>query len=88
MLFVRNVGQLSADSLLSHFKKYGEVQKVTIPKDITGEPKGFAFVTFDSVAEAKCAAFNGNEAEVRLKLLMLYCLYDNIFKVFTDLQRS
>ena len=64
-LFVQNVGQLSEESLSSYFTKYGNVQKVKIAMDRnTNRPRGFAFVTFETVAEARLAVSEGNEAEV------------------------
>ena len=64
-LFIHNVGDVSEDSLSSHFKKYGNVQQVRIVKDReTGRPRGFAFVTFDSADEARLAVDDGSEAEV------------------------
>ena len=64
-MFVKNVGNLSAESIFSHFTKYGEVEKVTIAKDPkTGISRGFAFVKFFSLAEAKYAVNDGNETEV------------------------
>ena len=69
-LIINDIGQLSKERLWSHFKKYGEIQRVYIPKyRDTGAPRGFAFVTFDSVAEAQCAVSDTCELEVRLTFL-------------------
>lgn len=65
-LFVQNVGDLSENSLFSHFMKYGQIQRVNIARSVeTGESRGFAFVDFETVSEAKSAVAAGNEAEVR-----------------------
>ena len=77
-LFVSNVGQLSEDSLYSHFEKFGTVQRVKIATDReTGESKGFAFVTFDTVDEAKSAVNGGSEAEVSNNNIFCY-IYTNV----------
>lgn len=70
-MFVRNVNQLSEESLCTFFKKFGNVKNVNIAKDVkTGNPRGFAFVTFESVAEASLAVSDGDEAEVSDEMLI------------------
>ena len=64
-LRISNVGQLSGNRLFTHFKRYGNIQRINIVKDHkTGERKGTAFIKFDSVAAATAAGQDGNEAEV------------------------
>ncbi|TVU04722.1 hypothetical protein EJB05_47853 [Eragrostis curvula] len=54
------VGGLSpstgAEDLRSHFRRYGEVTSICLPKDrITGRPRCFAFVQFSRPRDAACA---------------------------------
>jgi RNA recognition motif-containing protein len=51
------VGGITGDmDLHSHFRRFGEVTDVCLPKDrITGRPRCFAFVQFSRPIEAACA---------------------------------
>lgn len=64
-LYVGNLSfKTSEDELRSHFGQYGTVTDVYVAMDkMTGRPRGFAFVTMASDAEAKAAAekINGTD---------------------------
>lgn len=64
-LYVGNLSpQTSELDLRTFFAGHGTVSDVSIPKDhLTGEPRGFAFITLGSDEEMKAAriALNGKE---------------------------
>lgn len=64
-LYVGNLSfKTSEEDLRSHFGQYGTVTDVYVAMDkMTGRPRGFAFVTMGTDAEAKAAAekINGTE---------------------------
>jgi RNA recognition motif-containing protein len=64
-LYVGNLSfKTSEEDLRTHFSQYGTVTDVYVAMDkMTGRPRGFAFVTMGSDAEAKTAAekINGTE---------------------------
>ncbi|GBF90957.1 heterogeneous nuclear ribonucleoprotein-like [Raphidocelis subcapitata] len=48
--------ETNEDKLKEHFGKYGTIQEVIVMRDrITGKPRGFGFITFDSEAAARRA---------------------------------
>ncbi|KAJ1447715.1 hypothetical protein M885DRAFT_541728 [Pelagophyceae sp. CCMP2097] len=65
------VGNLSfnteAASLEAKFAKFGTLNDVFIPNDAGGKPRGFAFITFTSAADAEdaCAAMEGQDVDGR-----------------------
>lgn len=62
-LYIGNIDrEASEDDLRQAFEVHGQISEVTIIKDrMTGEPRGFAFITFPNDEEAKNAikAVNG-----------------------------
>lgn len=65
-VFVGNMSfHATQDALYEAFGAYGEVQNVRIPTDKeTGRVKGFAYVEFGTVEEAKTAVENLQEADI------------------------
>jgi RNA recognition motif-containing protein len=65
-LYVGNLSfKTSEDELRSHFGQYGTVTDVYVAMDkMTGRPRGFAFVTMGTEAEAKAAAEKVNGTEL------------------------
>lgn len=61
------------DEVLQHFQACGGVNRVTIPSDMYGQPKGYAYVEFDD-EEAVEEALRLNESELhgrRLRVIKL-----------------
>jgi len=56
-VFVKNLpSSISKDTIQEKFEKYGIVNHINYPLDyITGKPRGFAFVWFDSIYSARDA---------------------------------
>ncbi|KAH0252311.1 RNA-binding domain-containing protein, partial [Aureobasidium melanogenum] len=65
-LFVGNVSfNTTTDSLTGYFSEYGSINSIRLPTDReTGAPKGFGYVEFGSVEEAKAALEGLNGADV------------------------
>ncbi|KAH0255883.1 RNA-binding domain-containing protein, partial [Aureobasidium melanogenum] len=65
-LFVGNVSfNTTTDSLTGYFSEYGSINSIRLPTDReTGAPKGFGYVEFGSVDEAKAALEGLNGADV------------------------
>ena len=61
-LYVGNLSfKTSADELRAHFEQFGAVTDVYIALDrMSGRPRGFAFVTMGTAAEAQAAAEKSN----------------------------
>jgi len=61
-LYVGNLSfKTTADELRAHFEQFGAVTDVYIALDrMSGRPRGFAFVTMGTGAEAKVAAEKSN----------------------------
>ena len=61
-LYVGNLSfKTTADELRAHFEQFGAVTDVYIALDrMSGRPRGFAFVTMGTAAEAKVAAEKSN----------------------------
>ena len=67
-IFIGNLPfETKEDSLRSHFSSFGSIDSITIPVDKdTGRSRGFAFIKFDSPADAQSAlATNGTDFEGR-----------------------
>jgi len=68
-LYVGNLSfRTSEDALRETFGVFGQVTDVHLPSDReTGRPRGFAFVTFSTAAEAQvaCEKLNGTELDGR-----------------------
>jgi RNA recognition motif-containing protein len=73
---------MSEESLQKEMEKYGKVEKTSIPvKD--GRARGFGFVEFSSLNEAKKALEDLNSAKKKLagnKVIVDWCIPKNIFK--------
>ncbi|KAI4717433.1 RNA-binding domain-containing protein [Aureobasidium sp. EXF-10727] len=65
-LFVGNVSfNTTTDSLTGYFSEFGSINSIRLPTDReTGAPKGFGYVEFGSVEEAKAALEGLNGADV------------------------
>ncbi|KAI4737169.1 RNA-binding domain-containing protein, partial [Aureobasidium sp. EXF-12298] len=65
-LFVGNVSfNTTTDSLTGYFSEFGSINSIRLPTDReTGAPKGFGYVEFGSVDEAKAALEGLNGADV------------------------
>lgn len=67
-LYIGNLSyQVNASQLREIFEKYGELQNVRLIKNShTGRSKGFAFVTFNNIKDAKKAlSLNGEDVRGR-----------------------
>ncbi len=67
-LYIGNLAyQVNAHHLREHFSRYGELQTVRLIKNTrTGRSKGFAFITFVNIKDAKNAlAENGQDMRGR-----------------------
>ena len=64
-IYVGNLNYTSTkEQLQEHFAQFGGISEVALPEDkFTGKPRGFAFITFNSPADAQkaCDLANGQE---------------------------
>ncbi|GAM17284.1 hypothetical protein SAMD00019534_004590, partial [Acytostelium subglobosum LB1] len=68
-LIVSNVSENATDKDLRElFGKFGYVAKVNVPKDNDGNPRGFAYVTYQSLRDAETAIkhLNGHRYDFRI----------------------
>eukprot|EP00927_Polykrikos_kofoidii_P070661 TRINITY_DN67072_c0_g1_i1.p1 TRINITY_DN67072_c0_g1~~TRINITY_DN67072_c0_g1_i1.p1 ORF type:complete len:1057 (-),score=245.52 TRINITY_DN67072_c0_g1_i1:82-3252(-) len=57
--------QVSDDEVKAHFSHYGNVVKVYLPRDEAGQSRGFAFVDYETAAEATVALQNCDSREMQ-----------------------
>ena len=69
-IFVGNLPlEVTENDLMDFFSKFGEIKKITLPKDMyTGKLRGFGFIEFKMVESAK-EAISLNRAEFMGKVL-------------------
>jgi len=77
-LHIYNIGQLSAEELKKFFGKYGDVEKLEIPKFDDGKRKNHAVLTFPSSEEVQKALQDGDHANIDGTLIR--------YRVYRDLE--
>lgn len=74
---------MTEESLRKEMEKYGKVEKTSIPVNEDGRARGFGFVEFSNLNEAKKALDDLNSAKKKLagnKVIVDWCIPKNIFK--------
>jgi len=66
-IFIGNLsGETTEDDLRQAFESFGQVRSITVVKDgVTGESRGFGFITMPSVNEAQNAIEKMNGKDLR-----------------------